>query len=115
MKLIKPQKNQLKEGFKKAIEIWFADGKTTLERIMALFSALFWTWLDFSFLVFFFTFAFGIAGYVIGGSYPYSWETIKNNRSFMDALIKAFVLIIFILRVPIRYEKKITSSKEKTK
>lgn len=101
------KKTNIKEKLLFAADIFFADAKGTFQRVMCLGSALFWTWLELTFFVFFFTYAFGLAGYIVGGSYAYSFETIRNNKELVDALIKCFVLIIFVFRIPFHYKKEI--------
>lgn len=106
------------------LDIFFVDGKNSFQRIISLASALFWTWLEVMFLKFFFIFAFGIVGYILGssgafyeGSFEFSYETILNNVNLIEVLIPLLVLIIFILRVPIYYKKEIkkrTTNHDKT-
>ena len=119
---IKLYKNILKieKKFKQGFDIFFADAKQTWERIICIFSAVFWTWLEVMFLKFFFIFAFGLTGYILGdggttlgsGSFEYSYQTILDNKNLMDAVITALVLIIFILRVPLHYKKEVNKQKE---
>ena len=111
---------KIEDKFKHTVDIFFADAKQTFSRVVSIFSALFWTWLELMFLKFFFVFAFGLAGYILGdagtalgsGSFEYSYETILKNTVLMDSLVKALVIIIFILRVPIHYRKEIKKRTE---
>ena len=104
-------KNLVSKKTKKKIDIVmniiFADAKNSWDRMTSLVSAIFWTWLELTFLVFFFTYSFGIAGYIVGGSYAYSFETLRANKDFMHIFIWAFVVLIFVLRIPIHYGKKV--------
>lgn len=87
------------------LNIIFADAKSTIERIVSLFSALFWTWLEFSFFKFFFTYAFGFAGYITGGSYKYSYDMMINNKDFINTICLVVIVLIFITRIGL-YKKK---------
>ena len=109
---MKQSKTTIKQKILFAMDIFFADGKQTFQRVLCIYSALFWTWLELTFFVFFFTYSFGLAGYLVGGSYAYSFETIRNNKELMDALIKCFVLITFVFRIPFHYKKEIRKRKQ---
>lgn len=101
------KKLNIKEKLLFALDIFFADAKETYQRIICILSALFWTWLELSFFVFFLSYAFGLAGYIVGGSYAYSFETIRNNKELTDMMIQVFVILIFAFRIPIYYKKEI--------
>lgn len=106
---------KLKKIINSWINIFFADAKTTFERGMSICSALFWLWLEISFLKFFFGYAFGIAGYLIGGTFQYSVDTLLKNKELIDNLIVAIVLIITITRIPIYKNKEIKEEQTNAK
>ncbi|KKN40791.1 hypothetical protein LCGC14_0730070 [marine sediment metagenome] len=101
------KKIDTKQMLYETAEIFFGDAKQSWERLMSVFSALFWTWLEFSFLRFFVIYIFGIASYVASGDIAYSWQTIIDNREFVDLFIKMFFVLIFMFRIRIHYGKKI--------
>lgn len=104
MKLTKKQKKEMKEiknNFFKFFNIWFADAKSTWERIICIFSALFWISVEIFFLRFFLTFAFGLVAYISTDSYSYTWETLIINSGLINNLVIILVLIITIFRIPL--------------
>lgn len=100
----------LKKNVKRAFDIFFADAKNTFDRIISIFSAFFWIWLEWSFMIFFFTYAFGFIGYLNGG-YPESLRLIQENRAFWDKIALVFVLLITVLRIPLYNKKEVKSKK----
>lgn len=100
--------NKIKKIVIKIFNIWFADGKDTLSRVMAIFSALFWTWLEVSFLYFFFSFAFGFSAYIPGNNnYQTALDFFKAYPNLINSLVIIIVITIFVMRVPIYYKKEI--------
>lgn len=95
--------SKLKKGFK----IFFADAKQSWERAVAFFSALFWTWLEFSFLKFIGVMFLAIAAYAGSNSAEIAINAVKENSGFVNLVLKIFFVLIFILRIPIHYGKKI--------
>lgn len=91
------------------INIFFADAKQSWQRVMAVFSALFWTWLEFSFLKFLFIFIIGIASHASGSPITYTWDLMLENNEFVDTFVKIFFVLVLILRIPIHYKKRIES------
>lgn len=97
-----PYKKQLKRAW----NIFWADGKLSYERVTSLFSALFWCWLEWTFLKFFFTYAFGMY-YAVNGNYPEAVQTILRNQDLINDMIVGFTLLIFVLRIPIHIKKEV--------
>jgi len=100
-------KDKIRKLALRVFKIWFADAKSTFDRVVNLFSALFWTWLEFTFLKVILTYTFGIAGYVLGGTYEYSYDMMITNKGLINGLILIYILITFIVRVPLYIKKEI--------
>lgn len=109
-------KNKIKlEKFEIFLRIFFGDAKQSWERAMSVFSALFWTWLEFSFLKFLFVYIIGIAGYVSSGSIAYSWDMILQNTEFVNLFVKLSFILIFLLRIRIYHGKTIKIKEQQEK
>lgn len=91
----------------RVLDIIFADAKLTWERLVCIFSALFWIWLEISFIKFFFNFAFGMVAYVATDSFALSWETLIINNGLINTLTIILVLVITIFRIPLFKPKQI--------
>lgn len=96
----------------KFLKIIFADAVTTAERIVCIFSALFWAWITFVFLQFFFSFILGIY-FSLYGMYPESIALILQSRKFTTPLIYIISIFIFLTRIPLYKRRVITESKIK--
>ncbi|HJX50980.1 MAG TPA: hypothetical protein VJ438_05965 [Candidatus Nanoarchaeia archaeon] len=90
---------------KLAFDIFFADAKSTFERGLCFMSALFWLWLEWSFAIFFLTYAFGMY-YAITGDYSSAKDLIFENKDFIKTMSIIVVSVITLLRVPL-YKKKV--------
>ena len=101
----KTNKNMYKP-VKRAFNIFFRDAKSTFDRIMCICSALFWVWLEFMFLRFFFTYAFGMY-YAVNGQYPQALSLILENKDFIQAITIGIVLITTVFRIPLYIKKEI--------
>jgi len=91
---------------KRAFKIFFADAKNSYERAFCLVSALFWTWLEFSFIKFMLRYAMGMY-YAVHEQYPASLQLIIETSSFARILTIVLVIIIFLTRVPLHKKKQI--------
>ena len=98
---IKIDTRKLVKKGKIILNLIFADAKQSYLRIMSVFSALFWTWLEFSFLKFFFMYIIGIAGYVTSGDFSFTWNLLLDNVDFVNLFAKVYFIIIFLYRIPI--------------
>ena len=104
---IKKQNKVLTKNIQKGLKIFFGDAKQSWERAMSVFSALFWTWLEFSFLKFSFIYIIGMAGYVIGDSFKYSWDMVIENTPMVNTFVIIFFVMVLIFRIKIRDGKNI--------
>jgi len=104
-------KKKTKERLIKYRNIVFGDINDGLDFGVSCVSAIFWIWLEVMFLKFFFTFAFGIVGYMIG-DYPEAARQVLINSDLKDGLIIVFILIQLILRIKIPLNRKFKGVKK---
>jgi len=104
-------KDKTKRRLNKAKLILLGDMRDGIDFIISCTSAIFWIWLEVIFLKFFFTFAFGIVGYITGGGYPEAIRQLLINKGLIDTLILAFVLLQLITRIRIPFQRKFKEKK----
>ncbi len=94
-------KQKIKKIISGSLKIIFADATLTWERIVCILSALFWLWLEITFVRFFIFYAFGIVGYVVGDGFKYSLEILTSNKEVISNLTLILVMFITVFRLPL--------------
>jgi len=108
-KKLTPKQKRIAEMVSRGTKILFGDAKQSWERGLSVCSAIFWTWLEFSFLRFLLFFMIDVGVYAGTGSVEIMVETIKRNVDFLDLFIKIYFIAVLVFRIPIHYGKKIQS------
>ena len=105
-------KERIWKKLNRIVNIFFADAKESWERITCLFSALFWTWLEFTFLrgILFFMMALGV--YAGANNIETSMNILLRNNEFIDLFIKLYFILVLVLRVGVTFRSPINKEKD---